>query len=77
MQCFRDEIEKLVRARVPSPETALAFATNAGNLHLQLDDMMEPEPDFPSVAARFAPAALGEANNGEASSEEAAVETKS
>jgi twitching motility protein PilT len=39
MQHFDGEIEKLVRARVISMPTALLYATNAGNLQVQLADM--------------------------------------
>jgi twitching motility protein PilT len=41
MQHFDGEIEKLVRAGVISIATALLYATNAGNLQLQLADVRE------------------------------------
>jgi twitching motility protein PilT len=41
MQYFDGEIEKLVRAGVVDLETGLAYATNAGNLRLQLADLAE------------------------------------
>lgn len=41
MQCFDDEIEKLIRAGTIDMETGLSYATNAGNLRLQLADMLE------------------------------------
>jgi twitching motility protein PilT len=63
MQCFDDEIEKFIRAGVIDVETGLSYATNAGNLRLQLGDLLdeqsrnafasaelEPQPD-PSQAA--------------------------
>jgi len=39
MQYFDGEIEKLVRDGIVSLETGLAYATNAGNLRLELSDM--------------------------------------
>ncbi|MFZ0883598.1 MAG: PilT/PilU family type 4a pilus ATPase, partial [Candidatus Acidiferrales bacterium] len=45
MQCFDDEIEKLIRANVLDIETGLAFATNEGNLRLLIADIMEPPQD--------------------------------
>ena len=45
MQCFDDEIEKLVRAGTVDLETGISFCTNAGNLRLQLADLFEPEPE--------------------------------
>ena len=41
MQHFDGEIEKLIRGGVVSLETGLAFATNAGNLKLELADFSE------------------------------------
>src|ERR1700732_2256844 len=38
MQCFDDEIEKLIRADIVDLETGLAYSTNSGNLRLQLAD---------------------------------------
>ena len=43
MQCFDDEIEKLIRSGVIDAQTGLAYATNAGNLRLQLADLLEPQ----------------------------------
>ena len=40
MQHFDGEIEKLVRAGVISSTTALLYATNAGNLRLEIADVM-------------------------------------
>lgn len=41
MQDFDGEIEKLIRAGVISIETGLVYATNPGNLRLQLADLGE------------------------------------
>jgi twitching motility protein PilT len=41
MQCFDDEIEKLIRANVLDVDTGLAFATNEGNLRLLIADLTE------------------------------------
>ncbi len=41
MQHFDGEIEKLIRTGTVSMETGLAFATNAGNLRLELADFKE------------------------------------
>jgi twitching motility protein PilT len=44
MQHFDGEIEKLIRTGAISMETGLAFATNAGNLKLELADFIEGSP---------------------------------
>ena len=44
MQFFDGEIEKLVRAKVIDLGTALSYATNAGNLRLELTDFVESQP---------------------------------
>jgi twitching motility protein PilT len=41
MQHFDGEIEKLIRSRVVELETGCAYATNAGNLRLELADFAE------------------------------------
>jgi twitching motility protein PilT len=41
MQYFDGEIQKLIRSAVIDIETGLAFATNAGNLRLELSDFIE------------------------------------
>ena len=41
MQHFDGEIEKLIRAGVVDLDTGLAFATNAGNLRLEIADFLE------------------------------------
>jgi twitching motility protein PilT len=51
MQCFDDEIEKLIRANVLDIDTGLGFATNEGNLRLLIADLIEPREDLPSVAS--------------------------
>src|ERR1700730_2355339 len=40
MQCFDNEIEKLIRADIVDLETGLAYSTNSGNLRLQLADLL-------------------------------------
>ena len=45
MQHFDGEIEKLIRAGMIDYDTAMAYATNPGNLRLQLTDIAgEPPP---------------------------------
>jgi twitching motility protein PilT len=39
MQHFDGEIEKLIRAGLIDYDTAMAYATNPGNLRLQLTDL--------------------------------------
>jgi len=46
MQYFDGEIEKLIRAGIIDYKTGMAFATNAGNLRLQLSDIPEEESEF-------------------------------
>lgn len=41
MQHFDGELERMVRAEIIDLQTALAFATNAGNLRLQISDLIE------------------------------------
>ena len=41
MQHFDSEIEKLIRSGVIDMDTALTYATNAGNLQLELADFAE------------------------------------
>jgi len=45
MQHFDGEIEKLIRAGMIEFETGMAYATNAGNLRLELADFAEPRPE--------------------------------
>ena len=49
MQCFDDEIEKMIRSKVIDIQTGLSYATNAGNLRLHLADLLEPQ-DAPQAA---------------------------
>jgi twitching motility protein PilT len=44
MQHFDGELDKLVRAGTIDLESALSFATNAGNLRLELSDLAEASP---------------------------------
>lgn len=43
MRYFDGEIEKMIRAGVIDIDTGLSYATNAGNLRLQLADLLESE----------------------------------
>ena len=45
MQHFDGDIERLVREGVIDLDTGLAYATNAGNLQLELSDLGSPEAD--------------------------------
>jgi twitching motility protein PilT len=58
MQHFDGEIEKLIRAGVIDMETGLSYATNPGNLRLELADLAgpPPEPEPPQSEAPAAPA---------------------
>jgi len=42
MQTFDGEIEKLIRDDVVDLETGLSYATNPGNLRLELADLADP-----------------------------------
>ena len=57
MQYFDAEIEKLVRSGAIDIDTALAAATNPGNLRLMLADLLEPQSEIPSFEAETAAAA--------------------
>ncbi|MGH9759148.1 MAG: twitching motility protein, partial [Candidatus Acidiferrales bacterium] len=46
MQCFDDEIEKLIRSGTVDLSVGLSYATNAGNLRLQLADLIEPQQEM-------------------------------
>ena len=50
MQCFDDEIEKLIRSGVIDMETGVSYCTNAGNLRLCLADFVEAQENSPSRA---------------------------
>ena len=43
MQCFDGELDRMVRAGTVDLESALSYATNAGNLRLELADIAEAE----------------------------------
>jgi len=43
MQCFDEEIEKMIRSGVIEVATGLSYATNAGNLRLQIADFLEEQ----------------------------------
>ncbi len=45
MQCFDDEINRMVRAGILDLNSALSYATNAGNLRLELSDVAEAMAD--------------------------------
>jgi twitching motility protein PilT len=55
MQHFDGEIEKLIRSSVLELDTGLAYATNPGNLRLELSDLVgpppEPEPEPPQAGS--------------------------
>jgi twitching motility protein PilT len=55
MQCFDDEIEKLIRTGVIDIDTGLSFATNAGNLRLHLADLLESDSGIPWANAKLPP----------------------
>jgi twitching motility protein PilT len=44
MQCFDGELDRMVRAGILDLEPALSYATNAGNLRLELADLAEATP---------------------------------
>ena len=44
MQYFDGELDRMVRAGILSLESALSYATNAGNLRLELADLAEDTP---------------------------------
>src|SRR5438874_5511877 len=49
MQHFDGEIEKLIRAGTIDFETGMAYATNPGNLRLELADFTPPVESNPEV----------------------------
>ncbi|HUO35968.1 MAG TPA: PilT/PilU family type 4a pilus ATPase [Candidatus Acidoferrum sp.] len=60
MQCFDDEIEKLIRSGGVDISTGLSYATNAGNLRLQLGDLLDQQNEAftaPPASKPAAPAA--------------------
>jgi len=52
MQHFDGELERLTREGIITLETALLYATNAGNLQLQLSDMQAPPTGLESLITR-------------------------
>jgi len=57
MQCFDGELERMAREGIIEVETALAYASNPGNLRLLISDLMEepkpaPEPATPAPEAK-------------------------
>ena len=61
MQHFDGELEKYIRAGVVEMETALAYATNAGNLRLQLADLADEQHQAELNAQREAERAAARA----------------
>jgi len=51
MQHFDGEIEKLIRAGMIDYDTAMAYATNPGNLRLQLSDLLGEAPPVQQAKA--------------------------
>jgi twitching motility protein PilT len=49
MQHFDGELERLIRDGTVDLETGMAYATNAGNLRLELSDFVESTPEPPVV----------------------------
>ncbi len=47
MQDFDTDIQRLIRAGLIEVETGLAYATNPGNLQLELSDLAAPKPEDP------------------------------
>ncbi len=54
MRHFDGEIEGLIRSGTVELHTGLSYATNEGNLRLQLGDLLHPEPDTPSAMHEIA-----------------------
>jgi twitching motility protein PilT len=50
MRYFDGEIEKFIRNGIVDVETGLSYATNAGNLRLQLADLLDSENDISSLS---------------------------
>jgi twitching motility protein PilT len=51
MQCFDDEVEKLIRAGDVDIQMGLSYSTNPGNLRLLLADLLEEPTDISSLMA--------------------------
>src|ERR1700675_1580188 len=56
MQYFDGEIEKLIRAKVVEVEVGLSYATNLGNLRLQLADLLDEKDEYPRATPKPIPA---------------------
>jgi twitching motility protein PilT len=52
MQYFDREIEKMIRGGLIDIEVGLSYATNVGNLRLQLVDLLDPQGGTPEVMKR-------------------------
>jgi twitching motility protein PilT len=52
MQHFDGELEKLIRAGTIDLDSGLAYATNAGNLRLELADLAEQSAEAPAPEER-------------------------
>jgi twitching motility protein PilT len=63
MQCFDEEIEKMIRAGLIDIQTGLSYATNSGNMKLQLADMLEQPTDLPSLLSSTKPKAAAKAES--------------
>jgi twitching motility protein PilT len=55
MQHFDHEIEKMIRTGLIDIEVGLSYATNVGNLRLQLVDLLDPQGGTPQVMKRRDP----------------------
>ncbi|MCP4655161.1 MAG: twitching motility protein, partial [bacterium] len=51
MQAFDPVLEKMIRDGTITKETGLAYATNAGNMRLEIADLDEPSTDDESTTA--------------------------
>jgi len=60
MQHFDGELEKLFRAGIIDLETCLGFATNPGNLRLELADVIEQKAEAVAPALVEKPAGESE-----------------
>jgi twitching motility protein PilT len=62
MQCFDDEIEKMIRAGVIDMEMGLSYCTNMGNLRLCLADFVEAQGNKTPGARHAKPASAAPAS---------------
>ena len=62
MQHFDGEIEKLIRAGMIDYDTAMAYATNPGNLRLQLSDLLGEAPPRPGKSSGAGKRQAGDRN---------------